>query len=75
MQRITKQSMHESALKNALLFETITGLETVKTQAAEGHVQRRWEELVEKGSRTAVKSRKVASFALNFSMYMQQLKL
>ncbi len=73
MQRIIKQSMHESALKNALLFETITGLETVKTQAAEGHVQRRWEELVEKGSRTSVKSRKVASFALNFSMYMQQL--
>jgi ATP-binding cassette subfamily C protein LapB len=73
MQRITKQSMHESALKNALLFETITGLETVKTQAAEGHVQRRWEELVEKGSRTSVKSRKVASFALNFSMYMQQI--
>jgi len=73
MQRITKQSMHESALKNALLFETITGLETVKTQAAEGHVQRRWEELVEKGSRTSVRSRKVASFALNFSMYIQQI--
>lgn len=73
MKRITKQSMHESALKNALLFETITGLETVKTQAAEGHVQRRWEELVEKGSRTSVRSRKVASFAMNFSMYIQQI--
>lgn len=73
LQRIIKQSMHESALKNALLFETITGLETVKTQAAEGHIQRRWEELVEKGSRTSVRSRKVASFALNFSMYIQQI--
>jgi ATP-binding cassette subfamily C protein LapB len=73
MQRIIRQSMHESALKNALLFETITGLETIKTQAAEGHVQRRWEELVEKGSRTSVMSRKVASFALNFSMYIQQV--
>lgn len=73
MQRIIKQSMHESALKNALLFEVITGLETIKTQASEGHVQRRWEELVEKGSRTAVRSRKVASFALNFSMYIQQI--
>ena len=73
MKRITKQSMHESALKNALLFETITGLETIKTQAAEGHIQRRWEELVEKGSRTSVKNRKVASFATNFSMYIQQI--
>ena len=73
MQRIIKQSMHESALKNALLFEVITGLETIKTQAAEGHVQRRWEEMVEKGSRTSVRSRKVASFAMNFSMYIQQI--
>ena len=73
MKRITKQSMHESALKNALLFETITGLETIKTQAAEGHIQRRWEELVEKGSRTSVKNRKVAAFATNFSMYIQQV--
>lgn len=73
MARITKESMHESALKNALLFETITGLETIKTQAAEGHVQRRWEELSEKGSRTTVRSKRVASFALNFSMFIQQL--
>ena len=73
MARITKESMHESALKNALLFETITGLETIKTQAAEGHVQRRWEELSEKGSRTTVRSKRVAAFALNFSMFMQQI--
>ncbi|MFA7276829.1 MAG: type I secretion system permease/ATPase [Pseudobdellovibrionaceae bacterium] len=73
MERITKESMMESALKNALLFETITGLETIKTQAAEGHVQRRWEELSEKGSRTSVKLKRVASLALNFSYYIQQI--
>ncbi|OIN86922.1 MAG: toxin secretion ATP-binding protein [Alphaproteobacteria bacterium CG1_02_46_17] len=72
MQRIIRQSMHENALKNALLFEAITGLETIKTQAAEGHVQRRWEELTEKGSRTSVKSKRVAALALNFSLFVQQ---
>ncbi|HNQ91585.1 MAG TPA: type I secretion system permease/ATPase [Alphaproteobacteria bacterium] len=72
MQKIIRQSMHESALKNALLFETITGLETIKTQAAEGHIQRRWEELSDKGSRTSVKSKRVAAFALNFSLFIQQ---
>ncbi len=72
MQRIIRQSMHESALKNALLFETITGLETIKTQAAEGHVQRRWEELTEKGSKTSVQSKRVAALALNFSLFIQQ---
>lgn len=73
LQKIMRESMMENALKNALLFETITGLETIKTQAAEGHVQRRWEELSEKGSRTSVRSRKVATFAMNFSYYIQSV--
>lgn len=71
LQRIMKESLHENALKNALLFETITGLETIKTQAAEGHVQRRWEELCEKASVTSVKARKVSSFAQNFTGFVQ----
>ncbi len=72
MQKVIRQSMQESALKNALLFETITGLETIKTQAAEGHIQRRWEELVDKGSRISVKTKRIAAFALNFSYFIQQ---
>lgn len=73
MQKITKESMHESALKNALLFETIIGLETIKVQAAEGHTQRKWEELSEKASRTAVKSRQLSAFAQNWAMFIQQI--
>lgn len=73
LQKAIKESMLESALKNALLFETISGLETVKVQAAEGHTQRRWEELTDKASRTAVKTRSVNAFALNFTMYVQQI--
>lgn len=73
LQKIIKQSMNESALKNALLFETITGLETIKVQAAEGHVQRKWEELNEKSSQTSMKSKRLSTFALNFAMYIQQI--
>lgn len=73
MQKIIRQSMNESALKNALLFETITGLETIKMQAAEGHTQRRWEELTDKASRTSVKSRRISAFALNYTILIQQL--
>lgn len=72
LQKVIRQSMNESALKNALLFETISGLETIKVQAAEGHTQRKWEELTEKSSRTAVKSRRISSFALNFAVFIQQ---
>ncbi len=73
LQKIIKMSMQESALKNSLLFETISGLETVKVQAAEGHTQRKWEELSDKSARTSVKSRRISSFALNFAVFMQQL--
>jgi ATP-binding cassette subfamily C protein LapB len=73
LQKIIKASLMESALKNALLFETISGLETIKVQAAEGHAQRRWEELSDKASRTAVKSRRVSAVALNWAVFIQQM--
>ena len=57
LEKVIKESMNESAMKSALLFESVTGLETLKVQAAEGNAQRRWEELTEKSSRTAVKSK------------------
>lgn len=72
LEKITKESMNESALKNALLFETISGLETIKVQAAEGHTQRKWEELNEKASRTSMKMRRLSAFALNFAGMVQQ---
>ena len=73
LQKVTRESMHESALKNALLFETIIGLETIKVQAAEGHTQRNWEELTEKASRTSVKSRQLSAFAQNWAVFIQQM--
>ncbi|MGH1404768.1 MAG: type I secretion system permease/ATPase [Alphaproteobacteria bacterium] len=73
LSKVTKDSMQESALKNALLFETIIGLETIKVQAAEGHTQRNWEELTDKASRTSVKMRQLAAFAQNWAGFIQQL--
>lgn len=73
LQKITRESLNESALKNALLFETISGLETIKVQASEGNVQRRWEELTIKASGTAVKMRRLSAFALNMSGFIQQV--
>jgi ATP-binding cassette subfamily C protein LapB len=71
--KAVKESLNESALKNALLFETFTGLETIKVQAAEGHTQRSWEELNEKASRTAVKMRRISALAVNWSGFVQQM--
>ena len=73
LREVTQQSLHENALKNALLFETIIGLETIKVQAAEGNIQRRWEELTEKASRIMVKSRQLSAFTQNWAVFIQQL--
>lgn len=73
LDKVIKESLHESALKNALMFETIVGLETIKIQAAEGHTQRNWEELTDKASRTSVKSRRIAAFAQHWATFIQQL--
>ncbi|NBX67215.1 MAG: type I secretion system permease/ATPase [Proteobacteria bacterium] len=70
---IIRQSMAENALKNAMLFESVTGLETVKVQAAEGHLQRQWEELSERASRTSVKMRKVSSSIMYWAAFIQAI--
>jgi len=73
LKSVVKQSMAENALKSALMFETVTGLETIKVQAAEGHTQRRWEELTDKASYTGVKIRSISSHASHWAMFLQQM--
>lgn len=73
IQGIIRQSMAENALKNAMLFESVTGLETVKVQAAEGHLQRQWEELVTRASRTSVTLRKVSSSIQYWAAFIQSI--
>jgi len=73
LKAVVKQSMAENALKSALMFETVTGLETIKVQAAEGHTQRRWEELTDKASYTGVKIRSISSHASHWAMFLQQM--
>jgi ATP-binding cassette subfamily C protein LapB len=65
--------MAENALKNAMLFESVTGLETVKVQAAEGHLQRQWEELTNRASRTSVKMRKISSSIMYWASFVQSM--
>ncbi len=66
---VVKESMREAAFKSGLIFETLSGLETIKAQAAEGHMQRKWEELTEKTSLTSVKARTISSFGVNFAVF------
>ena len=69
LDKVIKESMRESASKSGIIFETLSGLETIKVQAAEGHMQRQWEEMTEQSSRTNVKARSISSFGVNFAVF------
>lgn len=71
LDRLTRETMKEAAQKHALLVEAITALETIKAIGAEGRMQRRWERMVEAAGRSALVTKALAGFALNFTQAMQ----
>jgi ATP-binding cassette, subfamily C, bacterial LapB len=73
LNRAIKDSMREGSYKSGLIFETLSGLETIKVQAAEGHMQRKWEEMTEQAARTTVKARAISAFGVNFAVFMSNI--
>ncbi len=73
LRKVIYQTFRAGAQKQALLFETLTGLETLKTTGAEGEMQRRWEQLVGKIAQLSLKSRLLSAFSVNFALFVQQM--
>lgn len=77
MQGPLKQSIEsgyrESTQKNALLVESVSGLETIKTSRAEGPMLGRWEKIIGLGAKSAVRAKAVATFSLTFTQFTSQL--
>jgi diguanylate cyclase (GGDEF)-like protein len=64
---------NESAQRQALLVETISTLETVKSLRAESNLLRRWQELSKHASRTSEQIKHISSAASNVAQFVQQL--
>lgn len=64
-----------SAQKNAILIESLTGIETIKTLGAESPIQRKWEHLVGYIARFGVRSRLLSTSAVNMATFVQQLAM
>ncbi len=67
LDRIVKETFRETSMKHGLLVEAINGLETIKSVAAEGRMQRSWERLVATTAQTANKARFLSSLTVNFA--------
>ncbi|ALG68523.1 type I secretion system permease/ATPase [Beggiatoa leptomitoformis] len=73
LRKVIQQTTQASAQKQAVLVETLSGLETLKTVRAEGNMQRRWELLMAQLAQGGLKVRYLSALSVNFSVFIQQL--
>ena len=66
VERQFKQNMH----KNSLLVEMVSGLETVKSILAQGHLKHRWEGVVDAAAAESARSRRLASLAHTGTLFI-----
>ena len=71
--RLVEENFKVSARKQGILVEAIYGLETVKSQRAEGVMQGKWEQAVIHSAETGLKSRVLSGLALHFTSFAQQI--
>lgn len=64
---------NESGQRQALLVETISTIETVKSLGAEKSLLRRWHELARKASHTSEQIKQLSAGAANATQFVQQL--
>ncbi len=73
MHELSETTFRASALRNATLIESLTALETIKTQGAEGTMQSRWEKSVAFTAAVNRKMRLLSTSVNNAVMEMQQV--
>nr|WP_301101850.1 type I secretion system permease/ATPase [Propionivibrio sp.] len=65
MHELAETTYRASALRNASLIESLTALETIKTQGAEGVIQNKWESTTAFLARTSAQLRLLSATATN----------
>lgn len=73
LQALINDSFAFSAKKHALLIEALSALDAIKSNRAEGVIQKRWETFTGQLARLSLKSRLLTMIAINFSQILQQL--
>ena len=73
MHELSETTYRAAALRNAALVESLTALETIKTQGAEGVVQNKWERTSAFLSRTNAQMRLLSASATNGAATIAQV--
>jgi ATP-binding cassette subfamily C protein LapB len=70
--RLSEQSFRDGQSKQSVLFEALSGLETIKASRAEARMTARWERALSAQALHSVRSRAISQFALNATALVQQ---
>lgn len=70
--RLADRVLSEGQMKQTVLVETLTGIETIKAAGAGRQMRARWAEAIRRQSSYAVKSRAVTQGAINATGFVQQ---
>lgn len=73
LHELSQSTYQASALRNGTLVEALSGIETIKSQGAEGQIQARWERTNAYLAKLNVKMRGLSSSALYSTAWLQQL--
>jgi len=71
---ITEVSQFASQ-KNALLIESLSNLDSIKSTGAEGQTQKRWEENIGQIAQLSLKARLHSTLAINATSFLQQISV
>lgn len=73
MRELSETTFRASAMRNATLIESLTALETIKANGAEGLMQAKWEKTAAFLARTSARLRLLSSSAMNGAATLTQL--
>ena len=73
LQNAIKSTFEASAMKNGILIESLSSLETIKTLGASGHVQWHWEEATGEIANRSIKSKIITTSITTVTSFLVQL--
>jgi len=72
LNRLVRAGFGQAEAKHGVLFETIGGLETIKSLGADARMRQMWEVSVGQSARSGAKAKYLSLMAMNFSATVQQ---
>ncbi|VFS44321.1 Leukotoxin translocation ATP-binding protein LktB [Enterobacter cancerogenus] len=70
---LAKQSAHESTLRNAVLVESVQGLEDIKLMQAENRFLQQWNSYIQITAESGLRTRELTQNLINWGMTIQSL--